>query len=315
MTTVHIENTTADGPHGPVPLRLYVPAPGTGTELEPESAAEPGSRVGLVWLHGGGFHGGDLDVPEAHWVSSLLAEAGITVVSAHYRLAEGGVHFPVMSDDVLAAWRWATSAAHLGVEPGSWHLGGGSAGGNLAASVALQLRDAGGVLPRSSLLVYPVLHDVLPPAPDDLLKRVEGAPGELRFPPEKCREANLNYVGDERLLTHPYAFPARANLVGLPPTLIVPSDLDELRPSGEAYAAALALAGVDVTLVREVGTWHGHLNEFTTAPARRTVNRMIAWLRQADLGGEPHVPADEAAPLPPLPDWVLQAGADVEAAS
>lgn len=300
MPNVTIENTTVPGPHGPVPIRLYRPETGTG--------------VGLVWLHGGGFHGGDLDVPEAHWVSGELAGAGISVVSAHYRVVSEGVHFPILTDDVLAAWTWATTGARLGVEPGYWHLGGGSAGGNLAASVTLQLRDACRPVPRSSVLAYPVLHDVLPPAPADLRRRVEGAPIELRFPSDKCREANLNYVGDDALLSHPHAFPAHADLAGLPPTLIVTSDLDELRTSGEAYAAALAVAGVDVTLVREVDTWHGHLNEFDTAAARRTVRRMIAWLSHSDLLGEPHVPATEGAPRPPLPAWVAQAGSDPTAA-
>lgn len=285
-----VVDTSVPGPHGPVPVRLYVPADPVGE--------------GLVWAHGGGFHSGDLDVPEAHWVSGLLAEAGVAVVSVDYRLATGGVHFPVPGDDVLAAWSWAVSEPRLGVATDRWHLGGGSAGANLAGSVALQLRDAGRPLPRSSVLAYPVMHDVLPTAPADLARRVAGAPIELRFPPDKCDEANLNYVGDESRLTHPYAFPAHADLVGLPPTLIVTSDLDELRMSGEAYAAALVLAGVDVSVVREVGTWHGHLNESQTPEARRTVARMTAWLTHADLLGVPHPPADDDVPLPALPAWV-----------
>lgn len=296
MTSVTIENTTVPGPHGPVPARTYTPRDGSG--------------VGLVWLHGGGFHSGDLDVPEAHWVSGRLAAAGIAIVSVDYRLAAGGVHFPVPSDDVLAVWAWVTEAPRHGVEPDGWHLGGGSAGGNLAASAAVQLRDAGRRLPRSSVLAYPVLHDVLPPAPHDLLRQVAGAPIELRFPPDKCYEANLNYVGDEGLFTHPYAFPAHAELTGLPPTLIVTSDLDELRPSGEAYAAALAVAGVDVAVVREVGTWHGHLNEWETVEANRTVDRMIAWLDHPELLGPPHIPDAGDAARPPLPAWVRAAVAE-----
>ena len=293
MPSVAIENTAAPGPHGPVPVRTYVPRESVG--------------VGLVWLHGGGFHSGDLDVPEAHWVAQLLAAAGITVVSAHYRLANDGVHYPVLTDDVLAAWTWATTAAGLGSSVGSWHIGGGSAGGNLAASTAVQLRDRGETLPRSSVLIYPVLHDVLPAAPDDLLDRIADAPLTLRFDAEKSREANLNYVGQDELLSDPYAFPAHAHHAGLPPTLIVTSELDELRMSGEAYAAALAAAGVDVTLVREPGTWHGHLNEVDTPPALRTVDRMIAWLTHTALLGAAHVPVAPGAPRPPFPAWAVAA--------
>lgn len=81
------------------------------------------------------------------------------------------------------------------------------------------------------------------------------------------RDLNINYVADESLLTHPYAFPAHGNLAGLPPTLVVNADVDDLRPSGEAYAAALVTAGVDVTVNREVGSDHGHLIEPTNPVA------------------------------------------------
>ena len=277
MTALTILDSAVDGPHGPVPFRSYQPADATRR-----------ADVGLVWIHGGGFQVGDLDVPEADWVSRCLASAGVSVVSVDYRLAVDGVHFPVPSDDVLAVWTWATSDGALGIPPAAWHIGGGSAGGNLAASVSLQARDGSLSLPRSSILVYPVLHDELPPPSEALRARLAGLPVEQRFPPEKTTELNLNYVGDQRLVTHPYAFPAHGDARDLPPTLIVNSDLDDLRPSGEAYAAHLALAGVDVTLVREPGTTHGHLNEPQSPGAQRTVARMLAWLLGPDVvGSEP----------------------------
>ncbi|MBL0887138.1 alpha/beta hydrolase [Myceligenerans indicum] len=282
MTITRVSEDSVPGPHGPVPVRVYEPVQPEGT--------------GLVWLHGGAFYQGDLDVPEADWVSRRLAEAGITVVSVDYRLALDGVHFPVPGDDVLAAWTWATGEHRLGVAPENWHLGGGSAGGNLAASVAMQARDGRGRLPRSSVLVYPVLHDQVPPASAELRAKVARLPQDEQFSPEASRELNLNYVGQEDLLTHPYAFPANGVLDGLPPTLIVNSDHDGLRASGEAYAAALALAGVDVTVVREVGVGHGHLNETSAPGARRTVRRISAWLTRPDLIGEAHEPPVDGAP-------------------
>lgn len=274
MPAPEIHDETVPGPHGPVPVRVYTPA-------------HP-AEVGVVWLHGGAFCMGDLDIPEADWVSRCLAEAGIATVSVDYRLAVDGVHFPVPSDDVLAAWRWATTDHRLGVAPARWHLGGGSAGGNLAASVAQQLRDTDGRLPRSTVLVYPVLHDELPPAPPELRARLAELPPEQRFTPEESARLNLNYVGDPGLLKHPYAYPANGTLTGLPPTLVITADVDDLRPSGEAYAAALAGAGVDVSVVREVGVCHGHLNDPTSAGAQRTVERMVAWLSRTDLLGEAH---------------------------
>ena len=89
MTTSTVHDRTVPGPHGPVPIRVYRPADARG--------------VGLVWLHGGAFHLGDLDMPEADVTSRAVAGAGISVVSVDYRLAVGGVRFPVPSDDVLAA--------------------------------------------------------------------------------------------------------------------------------------------------------------------------------------------------------------------
>jgi acetyl esterase/lipase len=196
----------------------------------------------------------------------------------------------VPSDDVLSAWSWATSEHRLGVAPDCWHIGGGSAGGNLAASVTMQARDRGDRLPRSTVLVYPVLHDQVPAGSDELRAKVAQLPPEQTFTREDSRKLNLNYVGHESLLTHPYAFPANGTLEGLPPTLIVNADMDTLRPSGEAYAAALALAGVDVTVVREVGVGHGHLNDVTSPGARRTVERIVAWLTRPDVIGEAHEP-------------------------
>jgi len=114
------------------------------------------------------------------------------------------------------------------------------------------------------------------------------APSDATRKPTGGSRLNLNYVGDENLLSHPYAFPANGVLTGLPPTLVITADLDDLRPSGEAYAAALALAGVDVMSIREVGVTHGHLNETSSPGARLTVERMIAWLEHAALVGEVH---------------------------
>lgn len=275
-TAIRVSEDSIPGPHGPVPVRLYEPVDPIG--------------VGLVWLHGGAFYLGDLDVPEADGVGRRLAEAGITTVSVDYRLALDGVHFPVLTDDVLAAWTWAAGEHRLGVAPERWHLGGGSAGGNLAASVTMQVRDGSGCLPRSNVLVYPVLHDELPPASSELRAKVARLPREEQFTPEASRDLNLNYVGQEALLKHPYAFPANGALDGLPPTLIVNSDLDGLRASGEAYAAALAEAGVDVTVVREVGVGHGHLNQIGSPGAQRTMHRIVAWLTHSDLIGEAHEP-------------------------
>lgn len=267
-------NMTVDGPHGPVAIRMYHPDQANGT--------------GIVWIHGGAFHLGDLDVPEADWVARCFAVAGITVVSVDYRLANDGVHYPIPSDDCMAAWRWATENSDLGVRAGGWHIGGGSAGGNLAASVALQARDGRARLPRTNVLVYPVLHSQLPTPSTELAEKIATLPDERRFTPSESFALNLNYVGDPGLFTEPYAFPSYGTQEGMPPTLIINADADDLRASGEAYGAQLVTAGVDTVVVREVGVFHGHLNEPGTPGAQKTVRRMIDWLTRSELVGESH---------------------------
>ena len=136
---------TVDGPHGPVPVRVYEPA-GDGA-----------GRPALLWLHGGAFMFGDLDMPEADLTArEICARAGAVVVSVDYRLAVGGVHHPVPLDDCVAAARWLRdSAADLGVDPDRIHLGGASAGGNLATATVLRLRDEDGWQPASLVADLP----------------------------------------------------------------------------------------------------------------------------------------------------------------
>jgi acetyl esterase/lipase len=164
-------------------------------------------------------------------------------------------------------------AAELGGDPVRVALGGASAGGNLAAGAAVRIRNRGGVQPAALLLAYPVLHAVLPEADEELQALLVGLPAMLTFPPEQVRDFNLNYVGDERLLADPAAFPAGHDQRGLPSTTIVTADRDRLRASAEAFAAEVALAGGDITVVRERGALHGFLNEVGDPAALRTVRR------------------------------------------
>src|ERR1043165_8906663 len=112
--TVEPEALVIDGPQGGVDARLY--------------RAAGLSAAALVWVHGGAFAFGDLDMPESDWVARSLAESGITVLALDYRKATEGVHRPALSDDVLAGWRWATTNL-AGISTRSRpHLGGASAG-------------------------------------------------------------------------------------------------------------------------------------------------------------------------------------------
>lgn len=247
---------TAAGPHGPVPLRIYRPTNGS------ESGAV------LIWLHGGAFRSGGLDTPEADRVSrEICHRAGAVVVSVDYRLAVGGVTYPVPHDDVVAAVRWVRdNASDLGIDRNRITVGGASAGGNLAAGAALRLRDTDNWLPAALLLVYTNTHPVTPPPTATLADVLTEVPPLFRFTPENRRSINCNYLGGPESGADGYAMPAVAVLDGLCPVLLLNAEYDDVRASGQAFAAALAVAGVDVRQVLVPGMLHGFLNESPQIP-------------------------------------------------
>jgi acetyl esterase/lipase len=261
LASVDIQPASVAGPHGSVPVRLY-----RGREVV----------AALVWLHGA-FAFGDLDMPEAHWVSMSLAASGVAVCSVDYRLAVNGVHYPAPVDDALAAWQWAVENAPFGAVP--LHLGGASSGGCIVASAAKRIRDTRATPPASLVLVYPLVHSELPEPTDELRQAIAGAPADaLIFDADLTRDITRNYVGDDRLFADPYAFAANGDLRGLPPTYIV-NEHDTLRASSEPFAAALAAADVAVVMETEPGALHGHINEPSLDAAHRTVERLVSWLR------------------------------------
>lgn len=236
------------GPHGPVPVRIY--------------AADPvGHAPCLVWMHGGAFLAGDLDTPEADWVArELVARAGIVVVSVDYRLCTSGITYPVPLDDVVAAARWVReNASSLDVDSTRISIGGASAGGNLAAGATLRLRDEDDWAPAHLVLAYAVAHTVIPPASASLAALMQDMPPPLRFPPDEWQFLARNYLGGPISTADGYAFPALATLEGLCPVLALNAEYDDLRPSSEAFAGALALAGVNVRQVLVKTMLHGFL--------------------------------------------------------
>jgi acetyl esterase/lipase len=248
--SVDVRTAEAAGPHGPVPVRIYSPV------------ADGADRPGFVWLHGGAFRMGDLDMPEADWTARQICErAGAVVVSVDYRLCVGGVTYPVPHDDVVAAVRWVRDgAAALGVDAARISLGGASAGGNLATGAALKMRDEDDWLPAALLLAYTTFHAVVPPASPSLAPLLEEIPRILRFLPEDRRGITENYLGGPASRADGYAMPAGAVLEGLCPVLLLNSEYDDLRASAEVFAGQLAVAGVDVQQVLVRGMLHGFLN-------------------------------------------------------
>jgi acetyl esterase/lipase len=235
--------------------------------------------------------GGDLDMPEADWVARQICDrAGAVVVSVDYRLAVGGVTYPVPHDDVVAAIRWARDCADdLGIDPARISVGGASAGGNLAAGATLRLRDDDNWLPATLLLAYTTTHGVVPPATPALAKLMEQVPRMLRFLPEDRQRITTNYVGGAESRADGYAMPANAVLDGLCPVLLLNAEYDDLRSSSETFAAQLAVAGVDVRQVLVRGLLHGFLNmPPTIEPVHRALDlmaRTVVGTRSLEMAG------------------------------
>ncbi len=236
--SVAVTQLSIEGPHGAIPLRICTPA-----------ASSPVGAV--LFIHGGGWTIGSAEAYDP--IAKMIAEgADAVVVSVDYRLAPEHA-FPVPYDECWAALLWlAANAAELGADPARIAVMGDSAGGNLSAVLALRARDEGGPALAAQVLVYPVTDADL-----DRASYVENGAGyflersTMQFFWE-CYTASGADARDPRLS------PLRAeSLTGLPPALVVTAEFDPLRDEGEAYAAALALAGVDVELRRYDGMIHG----------------------------------------------------------
>lgn len=245
-------------------------------------AHEPNGS-GLVWAHGGGFGAGDLDMPEADGVARFLAARGTTVVSVDYRLAGEGCRYPAPSDDVIAAWTWAAdSAERLGIDAGGLAIGGASAGANLVTGATLRLIEHGAaVLPALVVLAYPTLLAVQPEPGPELRAALDADPYADRFGPDAVRGMYQDYLGgpvDDAPLAVVPGRATAADLADFPPTLMINGDVDELRVSGEVFAATLLSAGRDIELVTEPGTTHGHLNRPDLPAASISLDRIATRL-------------------------------------
>lgn len=238
---VDARDATVPGSGGDIPIRIFRP---------PDATAE---LPVVVYLHGGGWVIGDLDTHDGI-CRQLAAGTPAVVVSVDYRLAPEH-RFPAALEDAWAATGWvADHGDELGGDTGRLAVAGDSAGGNLAAAVAIRARDAGGPRLAFQLLVYPVT-DLTRAQPS----YVENGQGYM-LTSEAMAWFVHHYLGGTDP-TDPEASPLfAADLSGLPPALVMTAEFDPLRDEGEAYAARLAEAGVPARLRRYDGMIHGFLS-------------------------------------------------------
>jgi acetyl esterase len=264
--TISIEKRLVPGCPGDPDIKVAICRP---AEMAANAAA-------LYWIHGGGFVLGDVDRDIA--IPARIAdELGAIVVSVEYRLAPEHP-FPAPAEDCYAGLEWMSGhARELGFDPRKLAIGGLSAGGGLAAAVALMARDRGGPALCFQLLDTPEVDDRL------------GTPSMKRFtdtPLWNLRNAILSweaYLGPDHGETSPYAAPARAaDLSRLPPAYVVTCEFDPLRDEGIEYAQRLMQAGVPTELHHYPGTFHGSSGAGGgTAIATRMVNDRLAALARA----------------------------------
>jgi acetyl esterase len=241
------------GDDPPVPVRVYRRGDAVGT------------RPAIVSIHGGAFVAGSYDDMRAT-DEALADHLDCVVVGVEYRLAPEH-RYPAPADDCYAALCWvATNASMLEIDPDAIVVYGGSAGGALAASVALRARDQGGPAIRAQVLMIPVIHDRL-----DTASTVQ-MPDNPGFSGNGARGMWALYLGDvDRSATAPYAAPGRADdLQGLPPAYIRVHGRDPLRDEGIEYASRLMASGVEVELHCMPGMFHGAPSFDARVDARAT---------------------------------------------
>ena len=249
------------GPSGSdVRVRLYRPD-------------RPAPHPAILYPHWGGFVAGGLDLVDAA-ARRMADQVGAVVVSVDYRLAPEHP-YPAALDDCWTALTWTVEhSATLGIDPDRVAVVGESAGGGLAAALALRARDWGGPTLAFQALSFPQLDDRL----DTVSARAftDTPMWDRRSASASWRDYLAGQPADR------YAAPARADdLTGLPPTFVAACEFDPLRDEDLTYATRLVAAGVPTELHLYPGTFHASTAVGTAAVSRRMIDDLITALRTA----------------------------------
>ncbi|MFM6977345.1 MAG: alpha/beta hydrolase [Micrococcales bacterium] len=233
---------------GPVRFRIYRP---DNCETQPAL---------LIWIHGGAFIGGNMDMPEGQITSyEISRRANALVIQIDYRVCTDEIRFPVPQLDSLAVTEWAiNNRADLGFDPTRVFIGGASAGACIAGSVAMMLRNRkipmAGVFP-----IYAIGHRNKLQVPDELQSKVDAHFGS----PQRGMEGHNEWLDPDPEKTKEfYVWPADATeYEDLPKHYFINAEFDLLRASAEPWAANLRAAGVPVEEQIMPGSIHAFLNQ------------------------------------------------------
>jgi len=256
-----VTETLIPGAADDVPIRIYCPTEVSGAPT-------------LIYLHGGGLVMGSNRSFEP-LARELASASAATVVAVDYRLAPEAAP-PAQFDDAYAATEWvAQNAGELGVDADRLAVVGDSAGGALAAAVALAARDRHGPAIFAQVLLYPGLDR------DMSVASITAMPDAPLLARDDIEYMHALADGDAGPPTDPYLVPAYAtDLSGLPPAIVATGGCDPIRDWGERYADRLRDAGVQTTVTRYPGMYHGFLmRSDATARGRLAVAEVGALLR------------------------------------
>lgn len=257
-----VENRTITGPAGPIAIRIYKPA-------------GAGPFPVILYIHGGGWVIATIDTYDAS-ARALTNAAGAIVVSTEYRKGPES-RFPAAHDDTYTAWQWVIANAQaIGGLPKQLAVVGESAGGNMAASIAIRARDAGIKQPVQQVLVYPVTNYAFD-SPSQQQNRNAMPLGT----------ADLMWFYERYLATpadgnNPLFSVLRANVAGVAPATVITADIDPLRSEGRFYADRLKDAGVSVDYMNYAGVTHEFFGMGAVVDeAKAAVTRAAADLKAA----------------------------------
>ena len=257
-----VTDRTIPGPAGEIPIRIYRPSD------------DPSLPV-TVFFHGGGWVLGTLDTHD-HTCRVLATKAGCVVVAVDYRLAPEA-RFPAAADDAVAALEWVVdNAEELGVDADRVAVAGDSAGGNLAAVVAVHARDSDRIELVHQALIYPVTDGTC-----DRPSWDENGEGYF-LTTEGMEFFHDQYANDEADLADPRYSPIYAELAGVAPATVVTAEFDPLRDQGRAFAETLTESGVEVEYHEFDGMFHGFFGmDAGIDAAGEAQDRVAEALRQA----------------------------------
>jgi len=269
-----IEDITIPGDGLEIPARIYWPK-----GLDKQQTPLPV----IVYFHGGGFVVGSVEIFDS-LTRSLANATNAIVISVDYRLAPAHP-YPAAVNDCYTALVWgAKNASRLGGDPNMVILGGDSAGGNLAAVVALEARESAGPVLAAQILYYPATD-----------RSGTSYPGREKFidgyglSSEAGRAFDQAYIGHMEDRTDPYISPLYAeSLAGLPPALIVTAGFDPLTDSAAAYAKRLVDEGVKVTYQHYPRMIHGFMSVRLFSQQRDALNKTGEFVNQVvNVSGGP----------------------------